>query len=326
MQGTLIEGCPDLITPVYEAKKKKIQNYPCHVNRASEAGHPCEKYLVFSRTRWQEKMLHEAHVEFIFEGGRIIEEMAVTDLKEAGFTIVEQNRPYFWKEFQLSGHVDFKVLIGNALAGEKSFAYPVEVKGLNQFDFDKLDSVEDFLESKKSWIKKYPSQLVLYMLMDNIEFGCFYLKRIPGFKPKQIWISLDYTFAEEILKKLERINKHVKEGTIPEGINNPEICQYCGFLHICLPEMVGKEIEIIDEVEIEEDIKWCEKHKTIKSEYEKRDKRWKQSLKGKEKVLIGDYIIIGKWVKRKGYTVEALEYWQSDILIKPGKTVKEDGE
>ena len=92
MQGTLIVGCPDLITPVYEAKQRKIQNYPCHANRASEAGHPCEKYLVLSRTNWQDKLLHPAEVEFIFEGGRMVEEMAVTDLKEARFTIVEQNR------------------------------------------------------------------------------------------------------------------------------------------------------------------------------------------------------------------------------------------
>ena len=317
MQGTLISGCPDLIMPVYEAKKRNIRAYPCHTNRASEAGHSCEKYLVFLRTRWQDKLLHDAEVEFIFEGGRLIEEMALTDLKQAGFTIIEQQKPFEWKEFQLTGHLDFKVLVD-----EK--AYPVEVKGLNQFDYEKLNCIEDFLESKKSWIKKYPTQLVLYMLMDNIEFGCFYLKNKTNFRPKQIWINLDFTFAEDILKKLERVNKHVKEGIEPEGINNPDVCQYCGFLHICLPTMVGKEIEIIDEISIEEAIKRTEELKPLISEYNRLDKQWKKALEGKEKVAIGDYLVVGKWIERKGYTVEDSKYWQSKIIVKPdGKLVME---
>lgn len=310
MEGTLVESCPDLVTPVYEAKKKKIRNYPCHVNRASDAGHPCEKYLVLSRTRWQEKSLIEPYVQFIFEGGIAIEKMAEAELKEAGFEIIEQQRAFEWKEFQLTGHLDFKVLWQGKV-------FPIEVKGLNKFDYDKLNCIEDFLESKKTWIQKYPTQLILYMFMDNAEYGCFYLKSVPGFKPKQIWISLDYSFGEEILKKLERVNKHVKEGTLPKGTNDYDTCNYCGFLHICLPEMVGKEIEIIDEIEVEEAIKRCEELKPLVKEYNELDKQWKKALEGKEKVMIGDYIVIGKWIKRKGYTAEDSEYWQSKIIIKP---------
>lgn len=315
MQGTLIHGCPDLITPIYDAKKRKIKNYPCHSNRASEAGHPCEKYLVISRTRWEEKLLHEAEVEFIFQGGRYIEKMALEDLEEGGFEVVEQARPYSWREFELTGKIDAKV---RAKGGHyKDPLYPIEIKGLQQYDFDKLNAIEDFLDSKKLWIKKYPTQLVLYMLMDNVEFGAFYLKRIPRFTPKQIWIALDFTFAEEILKKLERINKHIKEGTEPAGINQPDICQYCGFLHICLPDMIGKEIEVIDEIEIEEAIKRCEELKPAIVEHDKLEKKWKDALKGKEKVMIGDHIIIGRWVERKGFVVPDSKFWQSKIIVKP---------
>ena len=326
MRGTLISGCPDLITPVYEAKKKKVKVYPCHVNRASEAGHPCEKYLVLSRTHWQERLPHEAEVEFIFEGGRMVEKMALNDLDEAGFTVIEQNRAFSWKEFELSGHVDCKILIGNENAGEKSTAYPVEIKGLNQFDFDKLDTIEDFLMSKKSWIKKYPAQLALYMLMSNIDKGCFYIKRIPGFRPKQIWIDLDFTFAEEILKKLERVNKHVKEETLPEGQKDYDICNYCSFLHICLPDMVGTEIEIINEQEVEEAINRCQELKPLVSEYNKTDKFWKAKVKEKEKILVGGYIITGKWITKKGFTTQDSEYWQSKILIKPETTANKEAE
>lgn len=318
MNMTTQTGLPDLITPIYEAKKNRIKNYPCYVNRASSAGHPCEKFLVYSRTKWQEKLLHDVGLQFIFEAGNVIEERAFNYLKEGGFTVIEQQRPFQWKKFELSGHLDCKILVDN-------IAYPVEIKGINQFDFDKLNAVEDFLESKKVWIKGYPSQLTLYMLMSNIEYGCFFIINKANFRPKQIWISLDYTFAEDILLKLERVNKHVKESTVPEGINQPDICQYCGFLHICLPDMVGKEIEIIDEVSIEQAIKRCEELKPLVSEYNKLDKQWKKALEEKEKVMIGDYIIIGKWIERKGYTVDDSKYWQSKILIKPkGKLITEE--
>lgn len=317
-QGTLIEGCPDIVTPIYEAKKLKIKNYPCHVNRASSAGHPCERLLVYSRTRWEEKLLHDVGLQFIFEAGNVIEERAFNYLREAGFQIIEQQRAFEWKKFELTGHLDAKVQIDNK-------TYPLEIKGISQFEFDKLNCIEDFLESKKVWIKGYPTQLTLYMLMSNIEYGCFFIINKANFQPKQIWIALDYTFAEDILKKLERVNKHVKEGTVPEGINQPDICQYCGFLHICLPDMIGKEIEVIDEITIEEAIKRCEELKPLVSEYNKLDKSWKKALEGKEKVMISDYLIIGKWIERKGYTVEDSRYWQSKILIKPkdGKAISE---
>ncbi|KKK97523.1 hypothetical protein LCGC14_2651910, partial [marine sediment metagenome] len=171
MRGTTLEGCPDIITPVYEKQKSKIKTYPCHANRASEAGHVCERYLVFARTRWEEKLLYNVELEFIFAGGRMVEKLALAEIEEAGFRLVEQNRPFSWREFNLTGHIDAKILIGDENAGN-SIAYPLEIKGLNQFDYDKLDTIEDFIMSKKSWIKKYPAQLCLYMLMSNIEYGC----------------------------------------------------------------------------------------------------------------------------------------------------------
>lgn len=315
--GTLIENCPDLITPVYQAYEKKIKNFPCRANRASECGHPCEKYLVLCRTAWDKKLLHEVEVNFIFQGGRYIERMIAEDLELGGFDVVEQSRPYFWKEFDITGKIDFKVRKKGA--DYRSPLYPVEGKGLQAFDFDRLNSIEDFLESKKLWIQKYPTQLVLYMLMDNIEYGAFYIKRIPKFTPKQIWVQLDYTFAEDILKKIERVNKHVKEETLPDGINNPDICKYCGFLHICLPDMVGKEVEVLDEISIEEAIKRCEELKPLVSEYNELEKYWKKAVEGKENVIVGDYVVIGKWVKRKGFTVEDSQYWKSEIIVKPDK-------
>jgi CRISPR/Cas system-associated exonuclease Cas4 (RecB family) len=319
MKGTLIDGCPDLITPIYEAIRKEIEPIPCRTNWASEAGHSCEKYLVLHRTRWKEMLLHEPEVQFIFDGGRMIEKLALNDLDKAGFAVTEQNRRFEWSAFQISGKVDCKII-------KDRKAYPIEIKGLNMFDFDKLNTIDDFLQSTKTWIRKYPAQLSLYMLMDNKEQGCFYIKRIPGFKPKQIWVQLNYEYAEGILKKLERVNAYVKNNTVPEGVKDQKTCQYCSFLHICLPDMIGTEMEIIDEIELEEAITRTEELKPLVSEYKKLDKKWKSALKEKPKVIIGEYIIVGDWIEKKAFSVPASKYWKPKILVKPDKTVKQEGD
>jgi len=297
---------PDLITPVFEAKARKIRNYPAKANRASEAGHPCEKYLVLSRTRWQEKLLHDATTEFIFEGGRLIEDMAIRELQDAGFQIIEQQRAFEWPALELTGHLDAKVL-------HEGYAYPIEIKGLNHQDFEKVNTIDDFLNSSKIWLRKYPAQLTMYMLNHNSEYGCFYIKDKLTYQPKAIWIELDYDYAEEICQKLERVNAHVKAGTLPAGVDDYDICQNCGFLHICLPEIKGQEMEFVDDPEFEQKLLRREELAPLKAEFEALDKEIKKVLDGKEKLCVGDFMITGKLVSRKGYTVSDLTYWQYKI-------------
>ena len=55
----------EIIGKIKEAKRKKIKNYPCHVPRASEIGHPCERYLVYSITNWQDRQPYEPELQVI---------------------------------------------------------------------------------------------------------------------------------------------------------------------------------------------------------------------------------------------------------------------
>ena len=52
-----------------ELKKSKVRIWPCHVNRASNLGHPCERYLVYSRTAWDKKAPHEWELQVVFDEG-----------------------------------------------------------------------------------------------------------------------------------------------------------------------------------------------------------------------------------------------------------------
>ena len=303
----------DIIERIYEAKAKKIRTYPCHVVRASEVGHPCERYLVYSITNWQDKSPHDPGLQFVFEGGNAVEEMAIKDFEEAGFKVYrpEPDKAIAESRPTITGHIDIRVDFGDGK--------PVtgEIKGLNKYDFDSLNCLEDFFNSHKVHIRKYPAQLMTYMYIKGEERGFFYLKSIPGFQPKLIWIDLDLEYMESILQKTERIEKHIKEGTVPGGINDFDICQRCGFWHICLPEIQTSELELLIDPDLERKLERWNEIKPLSKEYDELDKEIKKSINGHEKLMVGKYLITGKLIERKAYApkaVEASSYWKYNIV------------
>lgn len=300
----------EIVGRIIEGKRKKIKTYPCHVSRASEIGHPCERYLVYSITNWQDRLPHDPGLEFVFEGGRLVEELAIKDFEEAGFKVYrpEPDRAIAESKPRITGHIDIRVDFGDGKV------YTGEIKGLNRYDWQSINSVDDLLNSKKVWLRKYPAQLMTYLYIKGEERGFFYLKSIPGFQPKFIWVDLNLDYMEEILQKVERIERHIREETLPEGINDMDICEQCSFRHICLPEIQAEALEITDNPEFEEKLnRWYELKETVK-EYQELDREIKKAAEGKERLMIGDFLITGKLIERKGYEVKPSSYWQTKIL------------
>jgi hypothetical protein len=303
----------EIIGKIVEAKGKKIKNYPCHVVRASEVGHPCLKYLVLSITNWQDKSPHDPGLQFVFEGGNAVEDMAIKDFEEAGFKVYrpEPDKAIAESRPAITGHIDFRVNFGDGKV------YTGEIKGLNKYDFDSLNCLEDFFKSKKVWIQKYPAQLMTYLYIKGEERGFFYLKSIPGFQPKLIWIDLDLEYMESILKKTERVEKHLVEGTLPYGIDDINVCQRCGFWHICLPEIQTSELELLTDPDLEQKLERWNELKPQSKEYEELDKEIKKTISGHEKLSVGNFLIQGKLIERKAYVpkaVEASSYWKYNIV------------
>src|SRR3990167_1885529 len=142
----------DIVAKIDEAKSRKINVWPCNSNRASEAGHECERYLVYMRTRWQEKLLHNLNLQYIFDECKWQEEAILTTLKEAGINVIEQQRPFEWKEYKLTGHIDGKI-------PNDGIAIPFEIKGFSNNNYEKINSVEDMLKNKHAYMRRYPSQI-----------------------------------------------------------------------------------------------------------------------------------------------------------------------
>lgn len=304
-----------VIEKILKAKERKIKGYPVNSNRASDLGIPCVRYHVLNRTRWQEKSLHDVGLQLVFDLGNEIEEIVLKDLADAGIKVIEQQRAFQWPEYQITGHLDGKII------GENGEIYPLEIKSCSPYVFKAINSINDLKNGKYGYLRKYPTQLNLYMLMDNKERAVFIFKDKSSGALKEIWMDIDYQLGEEALKRAEEINKHVAAGTLPESINQSMWCDNCAFAHICLPVQIGKEVEI-DTGELETMLDRLEQLKPAVQEYDEIDKQVKEIVEGREKILAGNFFITGKWLERKSYDVPAdikaayekiTRYWRSKI-------------
>jgi radical SAM protein with 4Fe4S-binding SPASM domain len=303
----------DILERIRDGKRKKIKVYPQHVVRASEIGHDCERYLVYSITNWQDKSPYDVGLQFVFDGGNLVEDLAINDFIEAGFKVYrpEPDKAIAEARPAITGHIDVRVDFGDGK--------PVtgEIKGLNKYDFDSLNCLQDFFTSKKVHIRKYPAQLMTYLYMKGEERGFFYLKSIPGFQPKIIWIDLDYSYMESILQKTERIEEHIKNKTLPDQINDYDICQRCGFLHICLPPCKVKALEFEEDFVAERLDKLAslgESIEPLQEEYDEIYKEIKALAIQKERFMAGNWLVVNKKIEKKAFTAPASSY--SKVSIK----------
>ncbi|RJQ29185.1 hypothetical protein C4571_01995 [Candidatus Parcubacteria bacterium] len=305
---------PGIVDRVFEVKRARRKIFPCHTNRASALGHPCERYLVYLRTRYQEATLPDVGLQFIFDGGEMIERIAIDQLKDAGFVVMQQQRPLDCPEFRelnITGHLD--LMIGDYK--DSSTFFPCEIKGLNQFDWEKIESIEDLTRSKKPWLRKYPAQLYLYMLMTNTDEGLFYLVNKQNFQPKAIWAPLDYGYTEELLQRASRINRHVLDDTIPDRLEyEPTVCDRCEFAMICAPGRdYGPGVRIVDDAKLAVKLARREELKPLAKEYDAIDEEIKAAFKDIPEALCGDFIVKGKLVEYAASTKPAGSYWRCTV-------------
>lgn len=221
----------DIVEKLDQETAKRIKQYPHPNNRASEAGHSCVRFLVASRLYPEKKALHDIGLQRIFDEGRLHEAAILREIQDAGFQIVEQQRPFEWRKFELSGHIDAKILIDGNLI-------PLEVKSSSPNPFRHIKDLEPMamITSKHSWVRKYPAQILLYMLMDNKEEGIMLFKNKATGEKCQKNFNMEYEYTESILKKLEIVNDYVTKGELPE-VAMCEDCKNCGFQQTyCFPD------------------------------------------------------------------------------------------
>ncbi len=285
------------------AKQEKIKVYPCRNLRASNIGHPCERYLYLLITRWEEQQPHDVGLQNVFDLGVTLETHTINNLKEAGYEVIT---PTQWS-FQINnplitGREDLRI------KDENGELIPVEVKGISPFEFGKLNTVEDFLKSKRYYIRQYPAQLQIYMYHFSKMYGFFALTNKLTGETKMIRMDFDWDMADKLLKKAERIYKAIEGKKEPDAVEDMAMCEGCKLAHIC---GVHRGIEPCVELDDELNDLIAQKYdlKKYVDQYAEVDCAIKSKVGEREKVITGDYLVQRKRIQKKSYTVpERTEY------------------
>ena len=72
---------------MFKAKANKITVYPVRNLRASNLGHPCERYLYLLISHWEEVKPHDVGLQNIFDLGNALETHTINNIKEAGYEV-----------------------------------------------------------------------------------------------------------------------------------------------------------------------------------------------------------------------------------------------
>ena len=288
---------------VEKSIENKIKIYPRHSIWASQLDHPCLRQNEYALTRWQDAIKISGRLQEIFDEGHIHEEAVLEKLKTAGFKVRQSQRPLFEKvkhngkeyRYGISGRLDTE-LTHDLLGG---VWYPAEIKSMEPFAWESINTVGDLLKHKRYYLRMYPGQVMLYLYASGVERGLMILKNKVSGRLKFIWINLNLDYVEGMLKKAEEINEVVAkieaspdkaDDLLTERISFDEkICGSCAFAHICLPDrQFGGEEIVLDEA-TELSLERREVLKSYADEFKELDESLKEKFKarGAGKYLVG---------------------------------------
>ena len=275
-----------------ETKRKKIKSYPCHVNRASNAGQECTRRLVYERVAWDKKLLHDVGLQYIFDEGNRSEEVTMQELNEAGIPVFEGQRSFKYpeatdKENIVTGKIDCTVT---------KDAIPLEAKSINPYDFGTISDFESVKNHKKAHIRGYLAQLSVYLFLKEKPEGILLFRDKNSGRYKQINVPLDYELVESVLKRFESVNKHIKENTLPERIEDLTTCKNCPFRAECLPDVsFGEGVRLVSDAYLQELIEKRALVEPKASEYDALDKELKELIKKRAENKEAHFVINGVW-------------------------------
>lgn len=314
-----------LLSDYYEFKKSRSHPARSVATRASSLGHPCTAYLAWQRVAGEKEELPDARLACIFAEGELQEHGVLSDLREMGYRVFEHQRSVYWDKFELSGHIDGWIVTPS---GEKVL---IDVKSCSPFAFVKFNTQDDIRNASQWFYVKWLAQLQVYMLMESVDRSWIILKNKTYGEIKVIELTLDYAYAEGLLKKAEEVKEGVHDYQArgesdwrntwlkSSRLNDAEICSECHFKSICLPEIdAGSGVQSFDDPEMADKLSRREELQAAAKEFEELDKEIKEDAKrqfqtGNTHLICGNYSIIGKESTRKGFTVKESKIWKTVI-------------
>jgi len=298
----------DITARLRDAALAKVQIYPCNNVRASEIGHPCERYIVLSITNWEDRKPHGADTQNVFDLGNAIEVEAIRRIKETGLEVLTARRNFKIENPLITGRED--IMLQDPETGA---LYPCEIKGFAPLTFDSVNSVDDMLRHRRYYVRKYPAQLQMYLFHHNKEKGFFILfNKITG-RIKVIEVALDYEYTEGLLKKAERVYSHIEAKTLPAGTDDTTICEDCPLIHVCGASIDRGNTEIITG-DLDDLLLRREELLPLSRELGDINKRVKQYMRHCDKAFTPNFFVQKRVVVRKPFVVAGTVYTKETIL------------
>lgn len=330
MDNFTLAGTWEIDEVVQEAKCKALQKlrrqYPRHVHRISDVGHPCHRYLYYSIHDWDKRKEPEVSLQAIFRAGNVLENPVINffnddvgPLCKPKMTILDtqaQTCDKLLRDHKIEGSRDGTLAID--VDGRWQRLGPIDGKSCSAGSFKSYRDIESL--KRHTWSYKYIAQIMLYAFDRNEPSGFlfFYSKQNPFYDWKIIEIPLDYEYIETVLQKCASVNGHLANEDAPERLNNPFWCCGCDFESICLPELTadgtGPVVNECEELQLLLDK--VQELKPYAAEYKKEyDQLKSQLIKGKSLIMRDcildwtSYDVPAKVTETKAYTV-----WRPKIV------------
>lgn len=256
----------------------------------------CDRMMAYNITHPQAKAKIDTDLKARFEVGEMQESQITIELRQLGYDVILQQ-----DTIVINGRDGETIGRGkiDGIIKYQKINVCFEVKSMHPMVFDNIDDLSDFL--KKPYLRKYLRQLQMYLFGKNMEEGLLMCTDCLGHW-KIFVVTLDYGESEAIIQRLERVHAAVKNKVLPERIEyRDEMCGRCAFAHICLPDVLRKELNVLTDPDLLNHLTEREMAKEAKSLYESADGWVKKFLKkyNVEKAIVGDFAIIGKLMPAK---------------------------
>ena len=283
---------------------------------ASDLG-PCARETALSILHWQERPAFAPDLLARFEAGSDKETPVLRRLEEYGFPVVEQQRSFELKGRNgvviLRGKIDGKVKWNGRLI-------PFDLKTLNPNIYPRLNTLAD-LEAHP-FFSKWPRQLMAYEYLDNCDEGFLFLEDLQGHW-KFVEVPLDYAKMERILAQCEAavdaVSAIQRDGrsaadVLPPYHENPAVCRRCvWFGRVCTPPAEYHGLAMATDPELEAQLDRRAELESAAREYDALDKSLKDRVKGKDGLVVGNWLVQGKplSVNYKAQPARTVEQWRT---------------
>ncbi|MEM4217572.1 MAG: hypothetical protein QXZ09_06085 [Candidatus Methanomethylicaceae archaeon] len=247
--------------------------------RASEAGHLCARYQYHALQDWEKRPTPDPRLAAIFALGIELERYVEKLLSDAGMRLIKQQVALEDRDLGIVGHID-----GFLIDEESREEVPVEIKSVNQFDWDAINTWADMANDGKPLLLRWALQLPLYMYLTNTEHGIYLLlnKQTGELKAVDVTLQEAYQLLEDYNAIVIEAKKAIKTGKPPEPKpKTAALCAWCWCRQVGLCEGIAPELPSGADLDAAaEAAAVIASLREAKKQYEEAQKRLSEALKG----------------------------------------------